>query len=81
MHQMIIKFTRKSKDPRISKAFITKKTEFILSDIKSCYKAIVIKTMQYWWRDRTENSARNNTPSTDFDKRAKQVKGETMAFQ
>ena len=44
-------------------------------------KVTITKTMQYWWRDRTENSARNNTPSTDFDKRAKQVKGETMAFQ
>ena len=58
LEQIISQFTWKYKKPRIVKAILRKKNGtggINLSDFRLSYKAAIIKTVQYWHKDRNIN--------------------------
>ena len=55
IERAILKFIWNNKKPRISKTILNNKRtsgEFNISDLWLCYRAIMIKTKWYWYRDR-----------------------------
>jgi hypothetical protein len=55
MGRVILKFIWKGKKPRIVKTIFNNKStaqRITMSDLKLYYRAIVIKTACYWFRDR-----------------------------
>lgn len=93
IQKVCIKFTWRGTCLRIAKTILRRKNKggrISLSQIKSYYKAIVIKTVQYWWRVRHLNQRNKienpeidpptNTPGWFFTKVQKQLNGGETVF-